>query len=283
MNISEKLFHRILLFSLLVTGIAGSATAQLDLKQDTLECHIIGFNVGPLFPSAKFSTAIGADMQTTTAGTMADLYKSPWVDFGLDALYKYKSNWLVSLEGDIWFGNNNLTDRFERMGTLYTRDSIIIGANGTDANVTCYNRGFSVQVGGGKLFPLNPQRDPNSGLMVRASAGYMLQQTIFMINDEKAPQIADDYALLYDHQRQGFLLTEGIGYWLMAGSGDMANLYVALELSQCWSWPTREYIIDYSMGLQGPDTHRYFDLLYGIKFCYMFPLKGKTVHDYYFY
>ena len=50
-----------------------------------------------------------------------------------------------------------------------------------------------------------------------------------------------------------------------------------------WSRSTRDYTIDYYLGLQGKDNNRYFDLLYSIKFCWMFPLNGKTTHDYYFY
>ena len=215
--------------------------------------------------------------------TMASLYKGPYLNFGLDAFYKYKSNWLVSLEGDIWFGNNNLQHRLERMGDIYSRDSIIIGGNGTDANITCYNRGISFQAGLGKIFPLSPAKNPNSGLMARASAGYMRQQTIFMINDVKAPQLTDDYALIYDHQRHGIILTEGFGYWFMSSHSDIINIYLSFEISQCWSWSTREYLIDHYLGVQGKDNNRYFDLLYSIKLCWMFPLRGKVVHDYYFY
>ena len=202
-----------------------------------------------------------------------------------DAFYKFKSNWLATLEGDLWFGlsSNNLQHRMERMGNVFTRDSIVVGEGGTDANVTCYNRGLSFQAGAGKIFPLNPERNPNSGILARVSAGYMWQQTIFMMNSERAPQLTDDYALLYDHQRHGVLLTEGIGYWFMSARSDLANVYVAFEVSQCWSWSTRQYQIDHYLGLQGKDNNRYFDLLYSIKLCWMFPLRGKTVHDYYFY
>ena len=78
------------------------------------------------------------------------------------------------------------------MGSLFSRDSIIIGGNVTNANVTCYNRGISVQGGMGRIFALWPKRNPNTGLLARISAGYMRQQTIFMIYEEKAPQISDD-------------------------------------------------------------------------------------------
>ena len=111
----------------------------------------------------------------------------------------------------------------------------------------------------------------------------MWQQTIFLLNNERAPQLSDDYALLYDHQRNGFMLTEGLGYWFMSTRSDLANIYVLFEVTQCWNRSTREYMIDNYLGLHGKDNHRYFDLLYSIKICWMFPLRGKADHDYYLY
>ena len=268
---------------LLICGMAAPVQAQLDLHLDTMECHIIGFNFGPTFPSAQFSFETLPDGTTSRNATMASLYKGPYLNFGINALYKYKSNWLVTLDGSLWFGSDNLQNRMERMGSIYSRDSIIIGTNGTDANVTCYNRGFSICGGVGKILPLAPEKNPNSGLLLRLCGGYMRQQTIFMINDVKAPAVTDDYACLYDHQRHGLTLTEGVGYWFMSNHANLLNFYVAFELTQCWSQSTRDYIIDYRLGLQGPDNNHYFDMLYTIKLCWMFPLKGKSTHDYYFY
>lgn len=283
MNIREKIFCGAVLTLLCGGVLTQSAKAQVDLTMDTLECHIIGFNVGPVFPSTQFSAERIPDGTVSRNATMASLYKGPWLGFGLDAIYKYKSGWMVTLEGDIWFGGNNLRHRQERLGSVYTRDSVVVGGNGIDANVSCYNRGISFQGGVMKLFPFNAAANPNSGLLARVSAGYMRQQTIFMINDVRAPQLMDDYALLYDHQRHGFMLTEGIGVWLMSRRADLANVYLTFEVSQVWSRSTRNYVIDYYLGLQGKDNNRYFDLLYSIKLCWMFPLKGKTTHDYYFY
>lgn len=283
MNIRGKIFCGAMLSMLAWCLPLQHVRAQVDMAPDTLECHIIGFNVGPLFPSTVFSAETSPAGVVSHNATMASLYKGPYLGFGLDALYKHKSGWMVTTEGDIWFGSNNMQHREERLGSVYTRDKIVIGANGIDANVSCYNRGLSFQGGVGKLFPFNPARNPNSGILARVSAGYMRQQTIFMINDERAPQVTGDYALLYDHQRHGFILTEGVGVWLMSRTADYANVYLTFEVSQVWSRSTRQYMIDYYLGLQGKDNNRYFDLLYSIKLCWMFPLKGKTAHDYYFY
>ena len=247
-----------------------------------MQCHIVGVNFSTIFPSKGGSFATAPDGSKSRTGSMFDLYKLPFLNFGINAIYKYKSNWLVFVDGDFFFGSDNLKNRDKRLSNIFTRDSIIIGTNGTDAVVTCYNRGFSVKAGLGKIIKVS-NKNPNSGILLKLSGGWIQQQTIFKLNEVKAPQLEGDYARLYDHQRMGGVLTESIGYWFMSNDLNLFNFYVTFELSQCWMSSTREYVIDNMMGLHGADNNRYFDLTYAIKFCWMFPLKGKTSYDYYYY
>ena len=283
MNIREKIFCRVGILAVVAMMATTAVNGQDAQKLDTLECHIVGFNVGVKMPSDRFSFGTAPDGSTSQRATMASLYKGPYMNYGINALYKYKSNWLVTLDGDMWFGGNNLLYRKERMGSVYTHDSIVIGGGGTDASITCYNRGFSLQGGLGKIIPVAPKKNPNSGILLRLSGGYMRQQTIFTPNLEHAPQVEGDYGLLYDHQRQGAMLTESLGFWFMSNNANLLNLYVSFDISQCWSWSTRDYVIDNYLGLHGKDDNRYFDLVYTIKLCWMFPLKGKETHEYYYY
>ena len=259
-----------------------TATAQEILHPDTLQAPIIGFSFGVTAPSDKLSFGKDPDGNKVTDGSMYDLYKPPYLSFGLDFAYKLKSNWFFSFDGSIFFGSDNLKYRVDRMSGIFTRDSIIVGTNGTDAVVTCYNRGLTFKGGVGKLFPFS-DKNPNSGIFAKLSGGYIQNQTIFMINEVNAPQIDDDYALLYDHQRRGFVLTESIGYLFMSNHRTLVNAYIALEVSQSWMHSTRDYIIDNMMGLHGPDPNRYFDMSYAIKLCWMFPLTGKPAYDYYYF
>lgn len=283
MNIREKLFHKVLLVVVIILVGNGAVKAQTDLKKDTIECHIVGFNVGMKTSSALMSFATTPEGTRVKDATMSSLYKGPFMEYGINALYKYKSNWIVTIDGNLWMGQDNLKNRMESLGSVYTSDSIVIGSGGSDADMTCFNRGFSVMGGFGKIFPLDAKSNPNSGIMVRANAGYMLQQTIFMCNRATASQLDADYGLLYDHQRSGFLMGQSIGYWFMSNTANLFNFYVELGVQQCWSRSTRDYVIDYNIGLQGPDHNRYFDLLYTFKFCWMFPLTGKQSHEYHYF
>lgn len=263
--------HKIALLLLLLA--CGTAKAQVKLTQDTLATPIVGFSFGTAFASDKPSSENG----------IHDLYENPLLNYGIEAGYKFKSNWFVMLDGSLTIGGD-LRNPELRMPAAYSHDSlpIVIGTNGTDAEATSYYRSLSMRIGGGKIFTLG-DRNPNSGIMLSMYGGILQQKTVFMMNKEKAPQLQDDYARIYDHKRRGFTLTESIGYWFMSNKSNFFNLHVTFEITQCWTHSVRDYIIDEVMGLHGPDNTKYFDLLYNIKLCWMFPLKGKTAYDYYFF
>lgn len=248
-------------------------SAQVKLTQDTLVTPIFGFNFGTVFATDKMSSENG----------MHDLYPSPYLNYGVEASYKFKSNWLLSLDGSLMVGHD-LNDKSERMPAVFSHDTvpIVIGTNGIDANITCFNRALSLRVGVGKIFQL-VERNPNSGIVARLNCGIMQQKTIFVLNDVNAPQVQGDYARIYDHKRRGFTLSESVGYWFMSRSSNIFNFYVAFEVTECWNHSVRDFVLDDVMGLHGPDNGKYFDMLYTIKICWMFPLKGKTAYDYYFF
>lgn len=264
---------RKIILSTFLIAVVSVTSAQVKLTQDTLATPYIGFNFGTVFASEKYSTE----------GGMNTLYPSPYLSFGLETGYKFKSNWLLSADGSLIIGHD-LNDKTQRLTAVYSRDAapIVIGTNGTDANMSCYNRALSFRIGAGHIFTLS-SKNPNSGIMARMMAGILQQKTIFMLNDVNAPQIQNDYARLYDHKRRGFTLTESLGYWFMSNNYNFFNIYIAFEVTECWNHSTRDYVIDPVMGLRGPDNTNYFDLLYSIKINWMFPLKGKTAYDYYFF
>jgi hypothetical protein len=267
-----KIRHFLVALSLLPL-FANNIQAQIKLTQDTIAAPYIAFNFGTVIASDRLSTDNG----------MHDLYPSPYLNYGLETGYKFKSNWLLSLDGNLTIGSD-LRNKVERMPAVFSHDSspIVIGTNGTDANVSCYNRALSLHVGAGRIFKLG-DKNPNSGITFRLWTGIRQQKTIFKPNDVEAPQIQGDYARLYDHKRRGFELTESIGYWFMSNNYNFFNFYISFDITQCWNHSVRDYVIDETMNLHGPDDTKYFDLFYTIKICWLFPLKGKTSYDYYFF
>lgn len=272
--------HKILAVMVMVMMVPIVSFGQVKLKVDTLECHIIGFSFGAQTPLA------GSNSLGLTNGNMKDLYKGPYLDFGVECDYKFEQDWMVTLEGDLWFGYNsdNFTQRVERMGDIYTSQGYLMSWSGYDGVVTMYNRGISVRPGAAYLFNILP-KNPNSGIYLKLSGGWFMQKTAHSqdMNESMVPQVKDSYGRLYDHLRHGVMLTESIGFLYMSNYINYINFKIELFATECWSWSTRPYIIDNVMGLNGKDNSRYFDLMVGVKLSWLFPLTGRTSYDYYYY
>ena len=264
---------------LLLLAPLGSG-AQVKLGVDTLDCHIIGLSFGAQTPLA------GSNSLGLTGGNMKDLYKGPYLNFGVECDYKFEQDWMVTLDGDLWFGYNsdNLTQRAERMGDIFTSQGYLMSWGGYDGVVTMYNRGLSVRPGVARLFHILP-KNPNSGLFLKLSGGWFMQKTAHSqdMNESLVPQMESGYAKLYDHLRNGVMLTESVGFLYMSNYINYINFKVELFASECWSWSSRPYIIDNVMGLNGKDESRYFDLMVGVKLSWLFPLTGRTSYDYYYF
>ena len=266
----------------MLAGLPAAALAQVKLTQDTLQCHVIGFSVGAQASAGGLSSSFGG----LQGGNMADLYANPYIDFGLECDYKYKSNWMMTLDGDFWFGynSNNLKRREERMGDIFTDRGLAMSWGGYDGAVTFYNRAFCLRLGAAKILPVI-KNNPNSGLLLKLSGGWFVQQTKFVqdVNESPVPALGGRYARLYDHLRNGGIVTESVGFWFMSNTGTYINFKVELDFSQCISRSSRPYVIDNVMGLNGKDGNTYLDFLVGLKLTWMFPLTGKTAYDYYYY
>lgn len=247
---------------------------------DTLQCHIVGFSFGAIAP---FS---GSNSNGLEGGNMTDLYDAPYLNFAIEWDYKFKSNWMLSMDGDLWFGYNsdNLTLRVERMGDIFTSQGYLMGMDGSDGVVTLYNRAFAVRAGMGKIIPFF-RKNPDSGLLLKLSGGWFMQRTVHTqdMNQGEVPQLNDNMMPLYDHLRNGMILTESLGFIYMSNRITYVNFKITFDLSQCISWSSRPYTIDKVMGLNGKDDSRYFDLMGGLKLSWMFPFTGKTSYDYYYY
>lgn len=272
-----------------LTGLLGNqAHCQVKLTVDTLECHIVGFSVGALMPGFGSSTVMsdGKPQPGLAGGNMKDLYSGPYLDFAIDWAYKWQNGWMLSLDADMWFGltSNNLIDRELRQPDIYTDNGLAMGWGGYDSRITAYNRALALRPGVGKILRIMP-KNPDSGILLKLSGGWFMQKTVYYqdFDQSPVPQLHGEYAKLYDHRRNGLLLTESVGFVYMSNLYSYVNIRVTFDVSECVSWSSRPYQIDNLMGLNGKDEAIYFDLLYGLKLTWMFPFTGKTTYDYYYY
>ncbi|MBR1766339.1 MAG: hypothetical protein IJ745_04785 [Bacteroidales bacterium] len=264
----------------LMAMLAVGAKAQEKHGIDTLQCHIVGVDFGIMAP--LWGTHSGGP----DGGSMQELYESPYLNFAAEWDYKFKSNWMLSLEGDIWFGYNsdNYKDRAERMGDIFASNGLLMSWGGYNGVVTMYNRGFAVRPGVGKIIPLF-RKNPDSGILLKVSGGWFMQKTIHTqdMNESYVPQLGDKMISLYDHLRNGMMFTESVGFIYMSNRNTYVNVKITFDLSECISWSSRSHVLDNLMGLNGKDENRYFDLMGAVRLSWMFPFTGKTSYDYYYY
>lgn len=263
---------------LLMAAIAGRS--QEKVNADTLQCPVVGFSFGALMPGS------GSASEGVMYGNMGELYKGPYLNFAIEGDYKFASGWMATLTGDLWFGGNsdNLQRRDERYDDIFLPGGFTLSWSGVDGNVAAYNRSLAVRAGATKIIRVIPG-NPNSGITLGLSGGWVMQKSVFIqdMNDSPVPQLLGDYGKLRDHLRNGAVLTQSVGFCYMSNYLTYVNFKVELTVSECMMWSSRNYQIDNLMGLNGKDPNRYFDMVYGLKLTWMFPLMGKTTYDYYYY
>ncbi|MFC1734322.1 hypothetical protein ACFL6I_28800, partial [candidate division KSB1 bacterium] len=139
-------------------------------------------------------------------------------------------------------------------------------------------RGFYASVKLGYLIPIF-NSNPNSGLLVMSGVGLLQHKIRIQDSENNAPQISGDYKKGYDLLSNGLGINEFVGY-LNLSKSRLLNFYIGFELNQAWTQNRR----DYNFVLMGKDETNRFDLLYGIRIGWIFPIYGmQKGGEYYYY
>lgn len=228
-------------------------------------------------------TAISTPFFTASAGwtfpfgEMGNRYNS-FININTNLGWKSETNWIYYCEFGFQFGSDNVKIKNDILSEMLTNtsDPYVIGMDGTNAGVVAYNRNLSLSVFGGKVFPLWFS-NPNSGLMLTLGAGFLQHQIIYQPTLTEAPQIEGDYALGYDRQMRGVMVSGFLGYIHMSKK-NFANFYVGLQVDNAWTKMTRKYQFD----LRGGDNKLYYDGMFTLKIGWMFPFYGRDADKIYY-
>ncbi len=189
---------------------------------------------------------------------------------------KTSSNWIYGLEWGFIFGNN-IKYGFSIFDDIMTSDGNIISGDGVPAVVALFERGNIFSLRFGRLIPvLSP--NPNSGIVIGISAGYLMHKIKIEVENNSAPQLKGDYNRGYDRMSSGFAISEYVGYMYL-GNTRIINFFIGVEFYQAWTKSRRDYIFD----LMGPDKKNRFDVLIGPKISWIIPLHRRAPQEYYLY
>lgn len=235
------------------------AHAQRNVSDTTVSSLMFQASYALQFPGGDVAEQFG--MNSTIGGGIG---------------YKTASNWLFGGYAHFIFGDQ-VADRKQLLSLVSTEQGEVIDGNGTYTSLALFERGYHLQVKGGKLFPvLSP--NPNSGFFVQAGLGYLSHRIRIETQFGTAPQLMGDYAKGYDRMRGGFAYTGEIGYLLMS-KARVLNFSLALEYTIANTKSLREYDFD----LMRKDDQSYIDSYFGIRINWMIPTYKRAPEKYYYY
>jgi hypothetical protein len=191
-------------------------------------------------------------------------------------MFKSKTNWLFGADFSYLFGD---IVKEKPLNSLLTRDGLLIGEDGLDADVRITERGIKLPIlKVGKLFSAPVGRaSVNSGFFLMGGAGYMQHKINYEDVTRSVPQIRGEYKKGYDRLTSGLALTQNLGYMFL-DKRRRINFFANLEFTQAFTKNRREYNFD---EMRKDDASR-LDLLYGIKLGWIFPIYKKLPQDYYY-
>jgi hypothetical protein len=196
-------------------------------------------------------------------------------NIGGSFLVKNKHNWIGGLEYDFIFGNKIKEDSI--LKGISTSDGGIISDKGVYANVNQFERGYYINLKLGKVFSFN-RPNPNSGLMLMGSVGFIEHKVRTEVTDNIAPQLVGNYKKGYDRLTNGLNISEFVGYLYM-GNNRLISFYAGIEFLQSWTQSRRTWDFD----RMSQDKSKRFDTLYGVKLGWIIPLYRKASRGGYYY
>jgi hypothetical protein len=226
-----------------------------SIKDTTLQLHLFSFQVSSHLPAGDIASRYGFNM---------GVGGSYWL--------KTSANWLLGADFTYIFGNKFKEDSI--LNGLRDKSGYLITTYGEQMFPTISESGFYGGLRVGKLFPvIGP--NPNSGLVITASAGLLQYKTFFRLEENSIPVIMDDYVKMLDYLTNGFAMNQFIGY-LHLDSGQPINFYAGFEFHQAWTMCRRDWLYN----LHGPENKLRHDFLFGIRLGWIFPVGKKTTGTY---
>lgn len=202
---------------------------------------------------------------------------------GLEACYKLDNNFYFSFSPRFLFGNTvreriaaSVTTLVGSEETGYSTQAI--GADGRFYQVRLWERGIVFPLTVGKIIPIFPKHNPNSGLFVEAGAQFIQHKVQIDVVGGGVPHLAGEYQAGYDRLTNGFGVVEAIGYRFYSNK-KLLNFHFGFEFSQNFTESRRDFNFD----LGRRDDRKRMDLLYGFRIGWVFPIYQDAATDDYYY
>jgi len=186
---------------------------------------------------------------------------------------KTRSNFHVGIEFSYLFGNTVKEPGI--LSNLRTEAGEIIDNNGQIATVWIQQRGYTLSLSAGRIFPVFGS-NPNSGILFKVGGGFIQHKIRYEHQVNEISQLEGDYLKGYDRLTNGLMLSQFLGYHYMSNNR-LSNFYFGLELIQGFTRGRRN--INFDTGLR--DDEDRFDMLYGLRLAWIIPIYKRAPQVYY--
>ncbi len=246
------------LFSFFVCCIClNTLFAQVNIKDSSIFTPMIGISYGYQFSAGDMVKRFG---------------NSSSLQLNVD--FKTRNYFTFGINGSYLFGKKVKESLFD---SISNSDGSIINTDGQFADIRLYERGYTISVTLGKMFPFkNP--NPNSGIVFNVGFGFIQHKIRIETIGNNVPQLSKKYKKGYDRLSNGFLLSENLGY-LYLSNNRLVNFYIGLECMQGFTKNRRSFNYDQMK----QDTKKRLDVLYGAKVAWILPLYKKAPQAFYYY
>ena len=238
------------------------ANAQQDIKSEPIHTWMFEVTYAYQFPGKD--TKVLYDNNNAIGGSV---------------IYKSRSNWVFSFNGNFISGNNVNITREELFGDILDNNGEIITGDGIYGSYALFERGAHFQARVGKIFPvLSP--NPNCGFFVQGGLGYLFNRVRceFGSYASPPPALAGDYLYGYDRMRGGFAWSGEIGYIFLSNSR-IFNFSLSLEFTQAYTKAMRQW----DFKLMEKDNNLYIDQYVGIRAAIYIPTYKRKPAEFYYY
>lgn len=193
-------------------------------------------------------------------GDLKERYGSN-LQFGLFSQHITTSNFFYGADFTFLFGNLVKEDV---LSGFRTPEGYFLGSSGLGTDVFLRQRGLTLTLMAGKIFPL--KKNSRSGIKAGIGAG-VLQHNIRFLDDNNAiPQIGGDLRKGYDRLTRGFTLRQQLGYQILS-----RNRRLNFELSFIFFQGFTNEVRDYHFDTGSVSDQSRIDLGFGFQAAWILP------------
>ncbi len=258
-----------------VASFNGALTAQQNIRDSSITMMLLEVSYLGSTPGGDLSQRFG---WTNQMGGQVGL--------------KHKSNFYATLGANFLWGETvKEGDMINQMGfdylydlsdTAFVREIGFIDANGNAERPSVFQRGLTVPLRIGKIFPklsFSRKENDNSGPFLELGVQFIQHYIKYEFKSEQIPWLTDDFLKGYDRLSNGLGAMQSIGYRYFS-SNRYLNFFVAFDISQNFTQNRRALNFDTNT----VENEQRFDVLTGFRVGWSLPIyKVASSSEYYYY